>query len=220
MQRVAGLTTDRCSDSGRSACDVQTGRRSTHGSCYYALQTDRFRRIYVSRSTARRCSASVSRTDQRHVEFRSPRCRSSGRSRRCWARSTTRSPRTSESSGSPTRWLALVARSSCRAATRCLCRHCARFVNGRAYTKDATGTPRSWCASPTELGHRRIDSSHDIEDQMTTRPARRSLFAWSRLAESPWYRPEAIVQSAHQVIPGRTRPNVVRDYQAGSRGAR
>lgn len=81
----------------------------------------------------------------------------------------------------------------------------ARFVNGRAYTKDASGTGRvvvRIAELNSGIGRSTIWNDIDVPDDNTARPGD-LLFAWSgSLTAARWYRPEAIVnQHIFKVIP-------------------
>jgi type I restriction enzyme S subunit len=87
----------------------------------------------------------------------------------------------------------------------------ASFVNGRAFTKGATGSGRM-VIRIAELnsgpGTSTIYSDMDVSDQHVARPGD-VLFAWSgSLRVSRWFRPEAIVnQHIFKVIPSSGVPN-------------
>ncbi|MEQ7847445.1 restriction endonuclease subunit S [Nocardioides kribbensis] len=81
----------------------------------------------------------------------------------------------------------------------------ARFVNGRAYTKDATGTGRvvvRIAELNSGIGASTVRNDIEVPDDNTARPGD-LLFAWSgSLTAARWYRPEAIVnQHIFKVIP-------------------
>jgi type I restriction enzyme S subunit len=81
----------------------------------------------------------------------------------------------------------------------------ARFVNGRAFTKDATGSGRMViriAEMNSGPGASTIHNDIDVPDVHLARPGD-VLFAWSgSLAAARWYRPEAIVnQHIFKVIP-------------------
>ncbi len=81
----------------------------------------------------------------------------------------------------------------------------ARFVNGRAFTKDATGTGRM-VIRIAEInsgpGGSTVHNDLDVPNEHLARPGD-VLFAWSgSLAVTRWYRPEAIInQHIFKVIP-------------------
>ncbi|MFC7358880.1 restriction endonuclease subunit S [Nocardioides astragali] len=86
----------------------------------------------------------------------------------------------------------------------------ARFVNGRAYTKDATGTGRvvvRIAELNSGIGASTVWNDIEVPDVNTVRPGD-LLFAWSgSLTAARWYRPEAIVnQHIFKVIPNDRRP--------------
>jgi type I restriction enzyme S subunit len=86
----------------------------------------------------------------------------------------------------------------------------ARFVNGRAYTKGATGTGRvviRIAELNSGLGGSTVYNDIDVPDDSLARPGD-LLFAWSgSLMAARWYRPEAIVnQHIFKVIPNADRP--------------
>ncbi|WAX56204.1 hypothetical protein M6B22_16915 [Jatrophihabitans cynanchi] len=86
----------------------------------------------------------------------------------------------------------------------------ARFVNGRAYTKDATGTGRvvvRIAELNSGIGGSTVWNDIDVPDDNTARPGD-LLFAWSgSLTAARWYRPEAIVnQHIFKVIPNAGTP--------------
>lgn len=81
----------------------------------------------------------------------------------------------------------------------------ARFVNGRAYTKAATGTGRvviRIAELNSGLGGSTVYNDIEVPDDNTARPGD-LLFAWSgTLTAARWYRPEAIVnQHIFKAIP-------------------
>lgn len=81
----------------------------------------------------------------------------------------------------------------------------ARFVNGRAYTKDATGTGRvvvRIAELNSGVGASTVWNDIEVPDDNLARPGD-LLFAWSgSLTAARWYRPEAIVnQHIFKVIP-------------------
>lgn len=81
----------------------------------------------------------------------------------------------------------------------------ARFVNGRAYTKDATGTGRvvvRIAELNSGIGKSTVWNDLEVPDDNTARPGD-LLFAWSgSLTAARWYRHEAIVnQHIFKVIP-------------------
>jgi len=81
----------------------------------------------------------------------------------------------------------------------------ARFVNGRAYTKNATGTGRivvRIAELNSGIGGSTVWNDIEVPDDNTARPGD-LLFAWSgSLTAARWYRPEAIVnQHIFKVIP-------------------
>lgn len=86
----------------------------------------------------------------------------------------------------------------------------ARFVNGKAFTKDATGTGRvviRIAELNSGIGGSTVRNDIDVPDDNTARPGD-LLFAWSgSLTAARWYRPEAIVnQHIFKVIPNVGRP--------------
>ncbi|GAB3813301.1 hypothetical protein GCM10028820_07810 [Tessaracoccus terricola] len=86
----------------------------------------------------------------------------------------------------------------------------ARFVNGKAFTKDATGTGRvvvRIAELNSGIGRSTVRNDIEVPDDNTARPGD-LLFAWSgSLTAARWYRPEAIVnQHIFKVIPAETRP--------------
>jgi len=81
----------------------------------------------------------------------------------------------------------------------------ARFVNGRAYTKNATGTGRMVVRIAelnSGVGGSTVYNDIEVPDDNLARPGD-LLFAWSgSLTAARWYRPEAIVnQHIFKVIP-------------------
>lgn len=81
----------------------------------------------------------------------------------------------------------------------------AEFVNGRAFTKDATGTGRvviRIAELNSGLGGSTVYNDIDVDDKHLARPGD-LLFAWSgSLTVHRWYRPEGIVnQHIFKVIP-------------------
>jgi type I restriction enzyme S subunit len=81
----------------------------------------------------------------------------------------------------------------------------ARFVNGKAFTKDATGTGRVVVRIAdlnSGLGGSTVYNDIDVADEHLARPGD-LLFAWSgSLTAARWFRPEAIVnQHIFKVIP-------------------
>ena len=81
----------------------------------------------------------------------------------------------------------------------------ARFVNGKAFTKNATGTGRvvvRIAELNSGLGGSTVYNDIEVEDEHLARPGD-LLFAWSgSLTAARWYRPEAIVnQHIFKVIP-------------------
>lgn len=81
----------------------------------------------------------------------------------------------------------------------------ARFVNGKAFTKDATGTGRvviRIAELNSGLGNSTVFNDIDVPDEHLARPGD-LLFAWSgSLTVTRWFRPEAIVnQHIFKVIP-------------------
>jgi type I restriction enzyme S subunit len=86
----------------------------------------------------------------------------------------------------------------------------ARFVNGKAFTKDATGTGRvvvRIAELNSGIGGSTVYNDIDVPDDHVARPGD-LLFAWSgSLTAARWYRPEAIVnQHIFKVIPSDGRP--------------
>lgn len=86
----------------------------------------------------------------------------------------------------------------------------ARFVNGKAFTKDATGTGRvviRIAELNSGIGDSTVWNDIEVPDDNTARPGD-LLFAWSgSLTAARWYRPEAIVnQHIFKVIPNSGRP--------------
>jgi type I restriction enzyme S subunit len=86
----------------------------------------------------------------------------------------------------------------------------ARFVNGRAYTKNATGTGRvvvRIAELNSGIGASTVRNDIEVPDDNTARPGD-LLFAWSgSLTVARWYRPEAIVnQHIFKVIPSMNNP--------------
>lgn len=86
----------------------------------------------------------------------------------------------------------------------------ARFVNGKAFTKDATGTGRvviRIAELNSGIGGSTVRNDIEVPDDNTARPGD-LLFAWSgSLTAARWYRPEAIVnQHIFKVIPAAARP--------------
>lgn len=86
----------------------------------------------------------------------------------------------------------------------------ARFVNGKAFTKDATGTGRvviRIAELNSGIGASTVRNDIEVPDDNTARPGD-LLFAWSgSLTAARWYRPEAIVnQHIFKVIPAAARP--------------
>lgn len=86
----------------------------------------------------------------------------------------------------------------------------ARFVNGRAYTKGATGTGRvvvRIAELNSGIGASTVRNEIEVPDDHTARPGD-LLFAWSgSLTAARWYRPEAIVnQHIFKVIPSDGNP--------------
>lgn len=86
----------------------------------------------------------------------------------------------------------------------------ARFVNGRAYTKNATGTGRvvvRIAELNSGIGGSTVWNDIEVPDDNTARPGD-LLFAWSgSLTAARWYRPEAIVnQHIFKVIPNESAP--------------
>lgn len=86
----------------------------------------------------------------------------------------------------------------------------ARFVNGRAYTTNATGTGRvvvRIAELNSGIGASTVRNDIDVPDDNTARPGD-LLFAWSgSLTVARWYRPEAIVnQHIFKVIPSVDNP--------------
>jgi type I restriction enzyme, S subunit len=81
----------------------------------------------------------------------------------------------------------------------------ARFVNGKAFTKDATGTGRvvvRIAELNSGIGSSTVYNDIEVADDHTARPGD-LLFAWSgSLTAVRWYRPEAVVnQHIFKVIP-------------------
>lgn len=81
----------------------------------------------------------------------------------------------------------------------------AQFVNGKAFTKDATGTGRvviRIAELNSGLGNSTVHNDIEVADEHLARPGD-LLFAWSgSLTAARWYRPEAIVnQHIFKVIP-------------------
>jgi len=81
----------------------------------------------------------------------------------------------------------------------------ARFINGKAFTKDATGTGRvviRIAELNSGLGGSTVYNDLDVPDEHVARPGD-LLFAWSgSLTVHRWFRPEAIVnQHIFKVIP-------------------
>lgn len=86
----------------------------------------------------------------------------------------------------------------------------ARFVNGKAYTKGATGTGRvvvRIAELNSGIGGSTVWNDIDVPEDNTVRPGD-LLFAWSgSLTAARWYRPEAIVnQHIFKVIPSEGTP--------------
>lgn len=86
----------------------------------------------------------------------------------------------------------------------------ARFVNGKAFTKDATDTGRvvvRIAELNSGIGPSTVYNDIDVPDFHLTRPGD-LLFAWSgSLTVARWFRPEAIVnQHIFKVIPEASRP--------------
>lgn len=86
----------------------------------------------------------------------------------------------------------------------------ARFVNGKALTKDATGTGRvviRIAELNSGIGGSTVWNDIEVPDDNTARPGD-LLFAWSgSLTAARWYRPEAIVnQHIFKVLPNSGRP--------------
>jgi type I restriction enzyme S subunit len=86
----------------------------------------------------------------------------------------------------------------------------ARFVNGKAFTKDASGTGRvvvRIAELNSGLGGSTVYNDIEVADQHLARPGD-LLFAWSgSLTLHRWFRPEAIVnQHIFKVIPQRGFP--------------
>jgi type I restriction enzyme S subunit len=86
----------------------------------------------------------------------------------------------------------------------------ARFVNGKAFTKDATGTGRvviRIAELNSGLGNSTIYNDIEVTDDHLARPGD-LLFAWSgSLTAARWYRPEAIVnQHIFKVTPQQSWP--------------
>ncbi|NEE45032.1 hypothetical protein G3M55_10470 [Streptomyces sp. SID8455] len=86
----------------------------------------------------------------------------------------------------------------------------ADFINGRAFTKDATGTGRM-VVRIAELnsgpGSSTVYNDIEVSDKHLARPGD-VLFAWSgSLTSARWYRPEAIInQHIFKVVPKGDRP--------------
>ena len=81
----------------------------------------------------------------------------------------------------------------------------ARFVNGKAFTKDASGTGRvvvRIAELNSGIGNSTVHNDIEVEDDHLARPGD-LLFAWSgSLTVARWYRPEAIVnQHIFKVVP-------------------
>src|SRR5690606_13482440 len=81
----------------------------------------------------------------------------------------------------------------------------AKFINGKAFTKGASGTGRvviRIAELNSGLGSSTVRSDIDVEDQYTARPGD-ILFAWSgSLTLHRWFRDEAIVnQHIFKVVP-------------------
>ena len=86
----------------------------------------------------------------------------------------------------------------------------AQFVNGRAFTKNATGTGRMVVRIAeinSNPGPSTVYNEIDVPDHHLARPGD-VLFAWSgSLTVARWYRPEAIInQHIFKVIPQNNRP--------------
>ncbi len=86
----------------------------------------------------------------------------------------------------------------------------AKFVNGRAYTKNATGTGRvvvRIAELNSGIGGSTVRNDIEVPDDNVARPGD-LLFAWSgSLTAARWYRPEAIVnQHIFKVIPSEGMP--------------
>ncbi|MFI5429383.1 restriction endonuclease subunit S [Aeromicrobium sp. UC242_57] len=86
----------------------------------------------------------------------------------------------------------------------------ARFVNGKAFTKDATGMGRvviRIAELNSGIGGSTVRNDIEVPDDNTARSGD-LLFAWSgSLTAARWYRPEAIVnQHIFKVIPAAARP--------------
>lgn len=86
----------------------------------------------------------------------------------------------------------------------------ARFVNGKAFTKGATGTGRvvvRIAELNSGIGGSTVRNDIQVPDDNTVRPGD-LLFAWSgSLTAARWYRPEAIVnQHIFKVIPTESLP--------------
>jgi type I restriction enzyme S subunit len=86
----------------------------------------------------------------------------------------------------------------------------AAFVNGRAYTKGATGSGRvvvRIAELNSGIGKSTVRNEIEVHDDNTVRPGD-LLFAWSgSLTAARWYRPEAIVnQHIFKVIPAEGMP--------------
>ncbi|UXN21166.1 restriction endonuclease subunit S [Curtobacterium flaccumfaciens] len=85
-----------------------------------------------------------------------------------------------------------------------------KFVNGRAYTKDATGSGRvvvRIAELNSGIGASTVWNNIEVPDDNTARPGD-LLFAWSgSLTAARWYRPEAIVnQHIFKVVPNKGVP--------------
>ncbi|TCK21945.1 restriction endonuclease subunit S [Pseudonocardia endophytica] len=92
----------------------------------------------------------------------------------------------------------------------------ARFVNGRAFTKNATGTGRvvvRIAELNSGVGGSTVYNDIEVVDDHLTRPGD-LLFAWSgSLTVARWYREEAIVnQHIFKVVPEAGRPLWLVDY--------
>jgi type I restriction enzyme, S subunit len=86
----------------------------------------------------------------------------------------------------------------------------ARFVNGRAYTKNATGTGRvviRIAELNSGIGGSTVFNDIEVPDENIARPGD-LLFAWSgSLTVARWFRPEAIInQHIFKVIPRESNP--------------
>lgn len=86
----------------------------------------------------------------------------------------------------------------------------ARFVNGRAYTKDATGTGRvviRIAELNSGIGESTVHNDIEVPDENLARPGD-LLFAWSgSLTVHRWFRPEGIVnQHIFKVVPAGNNP--------------